>query len=106
MKTIIFLEGASLVGCFMAAILIAVLRTNIKIASLSLYGLLVCWFVLFYVAVPYLHFRMTNDEAVWKSFADAPRGSFLPRCRGILFYGFRWNLHIVSLFLPKGETNH
>jgi len=72
MKTVILLEGILFVSCFIAATVIVSIKKNIKLASLLLYGFLLCWFVVFYIAIPYLRYLATHDESIWITFADSP----------------------------------
>jgi hypothetical protein len=72
MKTIIALEGLLLAACFLGAFAIAAVTKDIKKASLLLYGFLIAWFVLFYLAIPGIRVFVLGKEAAANSFADTP----------------------------------
>lgn len=72
MKTIIALEGLFFIASFIGATAIAAVTKNIKKASLILYGFLLVWFILFYLAIPGIRVFILGNEAAANSFADSP----------------------------------
>ena len=72
MKAIILFEGLLFVLCFVGATAIATMTKDIKRASLLLYGFLLVWFIVFFLAIPGIRVFVLGNEAAATSFADSP----------------------------------